>query len=44
LGLDGVLGGGEEALDAPVLLDPFEEHFDRPAAFVEPGDGQRRPR
>ena len=42
LRLDGVLGGAEEALDAQVLLGPFEEQFDLPAAFVEPGDGQRR--
>jgi hypothetical protein len=25
-----------------VLLDPFEEQLDLPAAFLEPGDGQRR--
>ncbi len=42
LGLDGVLGGAEEALDAQVLFDPFEEQLDLPAAFVEPGDGERR--
>ncbi len=42
LGLDGVLGVAEEALDAQVLLDPFEEQLDLPAAFVEPCDGERR--
>ncbi len=42
LGLDGVLGIAEEALDAQVLLDPFEERLDLPAAFVEPCDGQGR--
>jgi hypothetical protein len=42
LGLDGVLGGSEEALDAQVLLDPFEEQLDLPAAFVEPCNGQCR--
>ena len=42
LGFDGVLGGAVEALDAQVLLDPFEEQLDLPAAFVELGDGQRR--
>ena len=42
LRLDGVLGGAEEALDAQVLLDPFEEQLDLPAAFVEPCDGERR--
>jgi len=41
LGLDGVLGGSIERLDAQVLLDPFEEEFDLPAGFVELGDGQR---
>ncbi len=42
LGLDGVFGIAEEALDAQVLLDPFEEQLDLPAAFVEPCDGERR--
>ncbi len=42
LGLDGVLGGAEESLDAQVLLDPFEEQLDLPAAFVELYNGQRR--
>ncbi len=42
LGFDGVLGGAEEAFDLEVLLDPFEEEFDLPAAFVEPGDSARR--
>ena len=40
LGFDSVLGSAEEALDAQVLLDPFEEQFDLPAAFVEFGDGR----
>ena len=31
LGFDGVLGSSEEAFDAQVLLDPFEEQFDLPA-------------
>ena len=35
LGLDRVLGGPEERLDAQVLLDPFEEQFHLPAASVE---------
>ena len=39
LGFDGVLGGAEDAFDAQVLLDPFEEGFDLPAAFVGLGDG-----
>ena len=42
LGLDGVLGGAEEAFDLEVLLDPFEEQLDLPAAFVKLGDGERR--
>ena len=42
LRLDGVLAGAQKALDAQVLLDPFEEEFDLPAAFVECGDGGRR--
>ncbi len=40
LGFDGILGGTVEALDPQVLLDPFEEQLDLPAALVEPGDGQ----
>ncbi len=42
LSFDGVLGSAIEALDAQVLLDPLEEQLDLPAAFVEPGDGDRR--
>ncbi len=42
LGLDRVLGGAEEALDAQVLLDPLKEQLDLPAAFVELRDGERR--
>ena len=40
--LDGVLRVTEEGLDAQVLLDPFEEQFDLPAAAVQFGDGERR--
>src|SRR6202035_1994201 len=42
LGLHGIFGCAEEAFDPQVLLDPFEEQFDLPAAFVERGDGGRR--
>ena len=38
----GILAGGDEALDAQVLLDPFEEQLNLPEAFVERGDGQGR--
>ena len=41
LGLHGVLAGAEEGLDPQVLLDPFEEQLDLPAAFVDLGDGKR---
>ena len=41
LGLDRVLAGAEEGLDAEVLLDPFEEQFDLPALFVNLRDRQR---
>jgi len=40
LGFDRVLGCTEESLDAKVLLDPFEEEFHLPAAFVKLRDGQ----
>ncbi len=33
-GLDGVLRGAEEAFDAPVPFDPFEERLDLPAPIV----------
>ena len=42
LGLDSVLGGAVEGLDAKVLLDPFEEQFDLPAGLVQFCDGERR--
>ena len=42
LRFDGVFGGAEERLDTQVLLDPLEEQFDVPAAFVERGDGLGR--
>jgi hypothetical protein len=35
LGLDRVLGSPEEGLYTEMLLDPFEEKLDLPAAFVE---------
>ena len=42
LGFDGVLGGAVKGLDTQVLLDPFEEQFDSPPAFVESADGLSR--
>lgn len=42
LDTDGVLRGAVESLDAQMLLEPFEEQFDLPAAAVELGDGQGR--
>ncbi len=44
LGLHRVGGGAVEGLDAEVLLDPFEEQFDPPAAAIEFGNGQSRKR
>ena len=41
LGLDCVFAVADEALDAQMLLDPFEKQFHLPAALVELGDGQR---
>ncbi len=35
---DGLWVFRQEALDFEVLLDPFEEEFDLPTAFVEIGD------
>ena len=35
MGFDGILRDAEEGLDAQVLLDPFEEQLDAPAAAVE---------
>ncbi len=34
LGLDGVLRGAEEDLDAQMLLDPFEKQLDRACAAL----------
>ena len=42
MGLYRIFGSAAEGLDAEMLLDPFEEQFDLPSAFVELGDGQRR--
>ena len=39
LGFHRVFAGSVEGLDAQVLLDPLEEQFDLPAAFVESADG-----
>lgn len=41
LGAHGVLCCAEEGFDAQVLLDPFEEQFDLPPAFVNGCDGYR---
>ena len=41
LGLHRILAGAEELLDSQMLLDPFEEQFDLPAALVQSGDSQR---
>src|SRR5271166_6827945 len=40
--LHGIFGCPEEAFDPQMLLDPFEEQFDLPAAFVECADGGSR--
>ena len=42
LGLHCIFGCPEEPLDPQMLLDPFEEQFDLPAAFVERADGRGR--
>ena len=42
LRLDCVLAVAQKLLDAQVLLDPFEEQLDLPAAFVQSGNGQGR--
>jgi hypothetical protein len=42
LGLDRVLGSAEEAFDAEMLFDPFEEQLHLPAALVEGADGRGR--
>ena len=41
LGLHRILAGAEELLDSQMLLDPFEEQFHLPAAFVNLRDRQR---
>ncbi len=40
---NGGLVGAEERADIEMLLDPAEQKFDLPAAFVEGGDLDRRP-
>lgn len=40
LGLHGILSGAIECLDSEMLLDPFEEKFDFPSAFVQLRNGQ----
>ena len=42
LRLDCVLAVAKKLLDAQVLLDPFEEQLDLPAAFVQSSNGQGR--
>src|SRR4030043_1229800 len=42
LGLDGVDGRAKKRLDTQILLDPFEEEFYLPAAFVKFGNDQCR--
>ena len=41
LRLHGVLARTQEFLDPQMLLDPFEEQFHLPSAFVQGGNGQR---
>ncbi len=41
LGLDRVLRGAEETLDAKMLLDPLEKQLHLPAALVERAHGER---
>ena len=38
LGFDRIVGGSIEGFDAEVLLDPFEEEFDLPAASIAIGN------
>ena len=38
LDFHGILGGADEGLDAQILLHPFEEQLDLPAALIEIGD------
>ena len=42
LGLYRIFGSSVEGLDAEMLLDPFEEQFDLPSAFVKFGYGRCR--
>lgn len=42
LGAHGVVTGAVEGFDSEVLLDPFEEKFDLPAALVDGCNRQRR--
>jgi hypothetical protein len=42
LGAHRVGAGAIKGFDAQMLLDPFEELFDLPAAPIQLGDGQRR--
>ena len=42
--LHGVLTRPQKALDAQMLLDPFEEQLHLPATLVQRGDNQRRQR
>lgn len=44
LRLHRVLARAQKALDAQMLLDPFEEQRHLPAALVQRGKGQRRQR
>ena len=42
LGLYRIFGSSVEGLDAEMLLDPFEEQFNLPSAFVEFGNAKGR--
>ncbi len=44
LRLDRVIAVSKKLLDAQVLLNPFEEQLDLPAAFVQSSHGQGRQR
>src|SRR5436190_24079352 len=41
LGLDRVLGGADETLDAQVLLGPAKKQFDLPSTLVKGADSER---
>ena len=43
LSAHGVGAGAIKGFDAQMLLDPFEEQFDPPAATIQLSDGQSRP-